>query len=183
MNFPRLVTPEPDQCSIMISDIIVLDCRIMKHILCYKRSRVKAFYGILFTVSFLVLLITIIDQQKQEYVSDGVEYVPSLQKVYSPVFTDPRLVTSSTSSSVPIAGIMVGLGSLAGAGRQMVSLLELSGADTLDLVIITSGDSVAGVARFIGDIIAKQVTQRVVCQDGYSSFIISLVLWNVKQIK
>ena len=140
----------------------------MKHILCYKRSRVKAFYGILSTM-FLVFFITTIDQQKQEYVSDGLEYVPSLQRVYSPVFTDPRLVTSSTSSSVPIAGIMVGLGSLAGAGRQMVSLLELSGADTLDLVIITSGDSVAGVARFIGDIIAKQVTQRVVCQDGYSS--------------
>ena len=140
----------------------------MKHILCYKRSRVKAFNGILLTVS-LVFLVTIIDQQKQEYVSDGVEYVPSLQRVYSPVFTDPRLVTSSTSSSVPIAGIMVGLGSLAGAGRQMVSLLELSGADTLDLVIITSGDSVAGVARFIGDIIAKQVTQRVLCQDSYSS--------------
>ena len=114
----------------------------------------------------LVFLITIIDQQKQEYVSDEVEYVPSLQRVYSPVFTDPRLVTSSTSSSVPIAGIMVGLGSLVGAGREMVSLLEQSGADTLDLVIITSRDSVAGVARFIGDIIAKQVTQRVVCQDG-----------------
>ena len=129
----------------------------------------------------LVFLVTIIDQQKQEYVSDEVEYVSSLQRVYSPVFTDPRLVTSS-SSSVPIAGIMVGLGSLAGAGRQMVSLLEQSGAGTLDLVIITSGDSVAGVARFIGDIIAKQVTQRVVCQDGCSSFIISLVLWNVKQI-
>ena len=112
---------------------------------------------------------TLIDQQKQEYVSDGVEYVPSLQRVYSPVFTDPRLLTSA-SSSVPIAGIMVGLGSLAGAGRQMVSLLEQSGADTLDLVIITSGDSVARVARFIGDIIAKQVTQRVVCQDGYSSY-------------
>ena len=134
----------------------------MKHILCYKRSRVKAFNGILLTVSLVFL--TIIDQQKQEYLSDEVEYVPSLQRVYSPVFTDPRLVTSSASSSVPIAGIMVGLGSLAGAGRQMVSLLEQSTADTLDLVIITSGDSVAGVARFLGDIIAKQVTQRVVCQ-------------------
>ena len=99
----------------------------------------------------------------------GVEYVPSLQRVYSPVFTDPRLVTSSTSSSVPIAGIMVGLGSLAGAGRQMVSLLEQSGADTLYLVIITSGDNVAGVAHFLRDIIARQVTQRVVCQDGCSS--------------
>ena len=138
----------------------------MKHILCYKRSRVKAFYGILSTM-FLVFFITTIDHQKQEYVSDGVEYVSSLQRVYSPVFTDPRLVTSS--SSVPIAGIMVGLGSLAGAGRQMVSLLEQSGAGTLDLVIITSGDSVAGVAHFIGDIIAKQVTQRVVSQDGSSS--------------
>ena len=138
----------------------------MKHILCYKRPRVKVFNGILLTVS-LVFLVTIIDQQKQEYVSDEVEYVPSLQRVYSPVFTDPRLVTSS--SSVPIAGIMVGLGSLAGAGRQMVSLLEQSGAGTLDLVITTSGDSVAGVARFIGDIIAKQVTQRVVCQDGCST--------------
>ena len=42
----------------------------MKHILCYKRSRVKAFYGILSTM-FLVFFITIIDQQKQEYVSDG----------------------------------------------------------------------------------------------------------------
>ena len=112
---------------------------------------------------------TIIDKQKQEYLSDEVEYVPSLQRVYSPVFTDPRLVTSSASSSVPIAGIMVGLGSLAGAGRQMVSLLEQSGADTLDLVIITSGDSVAGVARFIGNIIAKQVTQRVLSQGGCSS--------------
>ena len=115
----------------------------------------------------LVFLMTIIDKQKQEYLSDEVEYVTPLQRVYSPVFTDPRLVTSSASSSVPIAGIMVGLGSLAGAGRQMVSLLEQSGAGTLDLVIITSGDSVAGVARFLGDIIAKQVTQRVVCQDGY----------------
>ena len=137
----------------------------MKHILCYKRSRVKAFYGIL-TTMFLVFFITTIDQQKQEYVSDEVEYVSSLQRVYSPVFTDPHLVTSPASSSVPIAGIMVGLGSLAGAGRQMVSLLELSGAGTLDLVIITSGDSVAGVARFIGDIITKQVTQRVVSQGG-----------------
>ena len=139
----------------------------MKHILCYKRSRVKAFYGILSTM-FLVFFITTIDHQKQEYVSDGVEYVSSLQRVYSPVFTDPRLVTSS--SSVPIAGIMVGLGSLAGAGRQMVSLLEQSGADTLYLVIITSGDNVAGVAHFLRDIIARQVTQRVVCQDGYSSY-------------
>ena len=140
----------------------------MKQILFYKRSRLKAINGILLTMS-LVFLITIIDQEKQEYVSDGLEYVSSLQRVYSPVFTDPRMVTSSTSSSVPIAGIMVGLGSLAGAGRQMVSLLEQSGADTLYLVIITSGDNVAGVAHFLRDIIARQVTQRVVCQDGCSS--------------
>ena len=79
----------------------------MKHILCYKRSRVKAFYGILSTM-FLVFFITIIDQQKQEYVSDGAPHsteVPYLddgeakigpiEKVYVTTLVTPMRLASS----------------------------------------------------------------------------------------